>query len=80
MTSSLDCFLMGLTWLTQMNVYIDQPRRNDEIARIDDFTMSIGQFGGHLAANHVKVGNLVPFDRWIDNPAIFYDQIPHLPF
>src|SRR5271157_5962554 len=79
-TSGLDRFLMGLTWLTQVNVDIDQPRRHDEVARVNNFTTIIGRLSGHPAANHVQVCNLIPVDRWIDNPSISYDQVPHLVF
>jgi hypothetical protein len=44
---------MGLTWLTEVNVDIDQPRRHDKVARVNNFTTTIGWFSGHSAANHV---------------------------
>src|SRR5258708_5204875 len=80
LTSGLDRFLMSLTWLTQVNVDIDQARRHDEIAPVNNFTTIIGRFSGHPASNHVQVRNLIPVDRWIDNPSISYDQVPHLVF
>ena len=80
LASGLDGFLVGLTGLPQMNVDIDQSGSHHQVPRIDSFPFAGRRLSRNVAIHHIKIGNLIPVGRGVDDPAFLNYQVRHRTF